>query len=861
MSRPFCQRHLLQFGAAAIALILTQAPGSAHAAPDLDETRKLAAAGKYEEALAQATQAVTDRLYGDAWHILKADMELMLGRYADAKATIEAALERYAWSIRLRWRLRTAARFAGDADLAAAQTDEIARLVDSSPWRFTDAENLITLGEIALAMGADAKDVQDAFFQRAKRNNPLRPEPQIALGMLALDKRDDKLAADTFRQAADKFPENADIQYGLAAALTSADSAAAEAALARVFELNPNHIPGLLLQADNLIDGEQYDDAEFMLNRVLSINPVHPQALAYWSALAHLRSDPEAEKSLREEALATWAANPDVDYLIGRELSQKYRFAEGAAHQRQALALDPDFLPAKKQLAEDLLRLGDEAEGWELADAAFAADGYDTAMYNLLNLRDELRKYETIEDEQFIVRMAAHEAAVYGPRVIDLLHRARATLCEKYGLELEGQVTVEIFDKPDDFAVRTFGIPGVMGYLGVCFGNVITANSPAAQLNPSSWEAVLWHEFAHVVTLNLTRNKMPRWLSEGISVYEERQANPRWGERLTPAYRELIVGGELTPIGELSSAFLSPKSALHVQFAYFESSLVVEYLVEKFGFESLTAILDDLGKGVYINDAIERHAAPLAELETAFAEYVAEHTKSLAPEADWSSPDLEELLRGGNAEADLRQWVADHPDNIRALTALSMLLMQLERWEDAKPVLIRIMELYPDETGSECAAMRLATAHRKLGEADAEREVLTRYAALDADGSAAFLRLIEIETSREDWEAVRTNALRMLAVNPLVPQPHRALAAAAHELGRPDEAMAAYQALLALQPDDPAELHYQLAQLLESRGNRALAKRHVLLALESAPRYQAAQALLLKIVRSGELSPQAEARQ
>ncbi len=840
--------------AGAVALVL----GTTHAdaAPQIDEARALAAAGKYEDALQQATQAVNDRLYGDAWHLLKADMELIVGRYADARATIEAALERYSWSIRLRWRLRTAARFTGDADLAAAQSDEIARLVESSAWRFTDADNLITLGEIALAMGADAKDVQDAFFQRAKRNSPLRAEPQIALGMLALDKRDEKLAADTFRAAAEKFPDNADVQYGLAAALASTDSAAAEAALARVFELNPNHIPGLLLRADNLIDGEQYEDAEFMLNRILSINSVHPQALAYWSALAHLRSDPESEKSLREEALATWTSNPEVDFIIGRELSQKYRFAEGATHQRQALALDPGYLPARKQLAEDLLRLGDEDEGWKLADAVFAADGYDTAMYNLLNLRDELRNYETIEDDEFILRMAAHEAAVYGPRALDLLHRARATLCDKYGLELEGKVTVEIFDKPDDFAVRTFGMPGVVGYLGVCFGNVITASSPAAQLNPSSWEAVLWHEFAHVVTLNLTKNKMPRWLSEGISVYEERQANPRWGERLTPAYRELIVSGELTPIGELSSAFLSPGSALHVQFAYFESSLVVEYLIEKFGFESLTAILHDLGDGVSINDAIERHAAPLASLETAFADYVAEQSKSLAPGADWSSPDLEDLLRGGNAEVDLRQWVADHPDNIRALTALSMLLMQLERWEEAKPVLRRIIELYPDETGSECAAMRLATVHRRLGETEAERMVLLRYAALDPDGSAAFLRLIAIETAREDWEAVRTNALRMLAVNPLVPQPHRALAAAARKLGQPEEEMAAYTALLALQPDDPAELHYQLAQLRESRGDRVLAKQHVLLALESAPRYQAAQALLLKIVRSGEAPSQ-----
>ena len=38
---------------------------------------------------------------------------------------------------------------------------------------------------------------------------------------------------------------------------------------------------------------------------------------------------------------------------------------------------------------------------------------------------------------------------------------------------------------------------------------------------PSNWEAVLWHEFCHAVTLKATANRMPRWLSEGISVYEE----------------------------------------------------------------------------------------------------------------------------------------------------------------------------------------------------------------------------------------------------------------------------------------------------------------------------------------------------
>ena len=58
--------------------------------------------------------------------------------------------------------------------------------------------------------------------------------------------------------------------------------------------------------------------------------------------------------------LAWWAVNPEVDHLIGRKLSQKYRFAEGAEYQRQALKSDPQYLPAKIQLAQDLLRLGAE---------------------------------------------------------------------------------------------------------------------------------------------------------------------------------------------------------------------------------------------------------------------------------------------------------------------------------------------------------------------------------------------------------------------------------------------------------------------------------------------------------------------
>jgi len=70
-------------------------------------------------------------------------------------------------------------------------------------------------------------------------------------------------------------------------------------------------------------------------------------------------------------------------------------------------------------------------------------------------------------------------------------------------------------------------------------------------------------------------------------------------------------------------------------------------------------------------------------------------------------------------------------------------------------------------------------------------------------------------------------------------------------LGNYEMAIAAYRKLLALDPPDPSEAHFQLAKLLHERGKGAAeAKRNVLQALEEAPRFRDAQRLLLDMEKS-----------
>jgi tetratricopeptide (TPR) repeat protein len=141
----------------------------------------------------------------------------------------------------------------------------------------------------------------------------------------------------------------------------------------------------------------------------------------------------------------------------------------------------------------------------------------------------------------------------------------------------------------------------------------------------------------------------------------------------------------------------------------------------------------------------------------------------------------------------------------------------------------------------------LATVYREQGNAAAERRILEAYLPrTDADVSA-MMRLMELQRDAGDWAAVLATAERLKAVNPLLPALHLNVSKAAEEAGRDDAAMAAWRARLALGENDQAEAHYRLAKLMHRRGDPR-AKRELLKALEIAPRFQAAQALLLEMV-------------
>ncbi len=103
----------------------------------------------------------------------------------------------------------------------------------------------------------------------------------------------------------------------------------------------------------------------------------------------------------------------------------------------------------------------------------------------------------------------------------------------------------------------------------------------------------------------MTDNRMPRWLSEGISVWEEKEGRPYWGRDQGLDLVRAAEDEQLLHIGELNDGFTNARNSADLGFAYFQSYLVVDYITQQYGFEKLVELVKQYA---FIKEDSERFA-------------------------------------------------------------------------------------------------------------------------------------------------------------------------------------------------------------------------------------------------------------
>ena len=216
-----------------------------------------------------------------------------------------------------------------------------------------------------------------------------------------------------------------------------------------------------------------------------------------------------------------------------------------------------------------------------------------------------------------------------------------------------------------------------------------------------NWGVTLWHEMAHVITLQLSEQRIPRWLTEGISVFEEKRARPEWGREMDIPFARAIDKGQVLALKDLNSGFSNPET---ISLAYFQSSLVVDHIVEVYGQPKLKALVQSYATGIDTEAAIRQVlGVEIDALQKTFDVFLEKRYGALRKAL--AAPD-------GLKDADTRGQAAragrgDIPDSFPVHVELGMALKKTAP-DEAIAAFERAATLVPNATGPDSPQAQIA---------------------------------------------------------------------------------------------------------------------------------------------------------
>ena len=820
---------LVTFGTAGSAVRTPQAP----AAP-ADFARAMSAA------IAHGQRDLAERLatargpQDPAAAVVLAQLAIARGRYQDAAALLEPVVAREPSgdaALELALLRRTIGRNADAQPLLAA----VFRAGPTS----ADAAALVRAARAAHALNRPRE--AKTFFLEATRAGAPAEVVETAFGRLFLDKFNGAEALKSFQAALTADPNWAPAHAGLARVLENEDPPKAAAAAEKAIQIDPALADAHLLLAALHLDSDRDADARAEIDKVLAYNPSQLEAHAMLAAMAYVKDDKPAYE---REVAATLAINPaygEVYRLAGQHAASHYRFDEAAALAEKALALDATSTRAAGDLGMHLLRTGDEAAARRALDRSWRGDPYDIVTFNLLKMLDNLEQFTTVTDGDIVLKMHRDEAPVLRDYAMPLAHEALKSLSARYGFTPTGPILIEIFPKHDDFAVRNLGLPGMIGALGACFGRVVTMDSPTAR-DPGtfSWQATLWHELAHVVTLQMSQQRIPRWLTEGISVYEESVQRPEWGRDMETTFARAMDRGKVLKLKDLNAGFTRPDT---ISLAYFEASLLVEHIVASRGQQALRSLVKSYAQGIDTDTAMKRALnATMDDLQGSFDKALDEKFGSMRR----ALHDSDKPVDATSLDA-LKAAAAARPENYVAQLALGQALAAAGDPSAFAP-LQRAAVLVPSAIGPESPHALMAALAEKVND---RSRALKEYEALlntDHTNVDAARKMYALADAAADDRAAAIALGRVVALDPFDAAAHSGWGRLA--LKQRDAAVATREFRAALQTGvlDRAAAHCDLGESYLLAGRRGDAKKEALAALEIAPSFERAQELLLNAV-------------
>ncbi|HKQ70932.1 MAG TPA: tetratricopeptide repeat protein, partial [Polyangiaceae bacterium] len=572
------------------------------------------ATGRYAEAAKTAASAQSDRAVRSDAAAVQADALSRLGKITEAISVLETVKND---PNARRARLLLGELYIKVGKRADAQDPLMTIISDYNRNAITpgDVEGLTLVGRAAHLLRS-AKDANDAYNQ-AEKGGKRRVETLLYRAELFLEKYDPGHAEEVVKEALKLAPHHAPAHVAMAhVKLDQAlDFDAAEHELKEALAVDPKSQGAFFVAAGLALRTMDLARADAEVDRGLAVNPGDLELLSMRAAVRFLSDDRAGFEKVKQ---SVFAKNPEFTrffQIVGEFADWEHRYDEIVAMMKDAIKIDPGDAKAWADLGINSIRAGDDAAGLTALRKAWDKDHFNVRVFNTLNLyeKDIATSYETVEGTPFRIRYHKDEKAVLSRYVPAMLGEAWASMVKRYGFTPTTPISIELYASKQHFSIRTSGLPSV-GIQGVCFGKTLAAMSPKAE--PFNWGNVLWHELGHVFAIQLSKSRVPRWFTEGLSEYETIVRRPEWQREEDPSLYAALEGGRVPAIDQFNQAFTHADDARDVMTAYYAASQIQVYLAETFGLGKITEMLRLWGAGKRNEEVVTRALGiPAAELD------------------------------------------------------------------------------------------------------------------------------------------------------------------------------------------------------------------------------------------------------
>jgi tetratricopeptide (TPR) repeat protein len=799
--------------------------------------------GRYTEAETTAKKLLLKTPDNGAIRLELAETFALTGRYTESIAEFERAAADSAKADDTAGKLESDLRRAEVLDLLG-QEDRARTIYESFVKHYTDHDpqsarelTLIARALVHLERYQDANDM----YRSAIEADSNYLEAQLGAAELFTEKYAYGDAALFLEDAFKINPNSARAYLDLARNKRLDGDAETTAALAKALAINPNLVEAIALKGAIALEASRMDEAAAEIEKALKINSRSLEAHSLRAALLYLQ-----DKDFEPEVAATLAIGPkyaEVYNTLSHYASITRRTEQAAQFARRATEISPRLWDAHLNLGMALLRLGQMDTGREAIEKAFKGDPFNVWAKNTLDLLDSMKDFKETKRGAFIIKASAQESDVLAPYAGNLLEEAAAKLTAKYRFTPKGPINIEIFNNHEDFAVRTLGMPG-LGALGVCFGVVIAQDSPSArEAGEFNWGSTLWHEYTHVITLQMTDYRIPRWFSEGLSVYEERRARPGWGDDWNPLFVRAFMEKRWFKMADLDAGFQRPKSPQDVPIAYFQASQVCEFIAERYGFDAILRMLAmyrDKAKTPEVLQQVLKLSE--SDFDREFGAYVESKVKPLQQALNTQNNIVASLSK------DEVLKMLETQDTFALRIRAAELLAADGDTQAAVTHYIRALELFPYVSGKGNPYESLARLLEQKGDRAHAAKILESLVKTDENNLEALKTIARLRLALGERQVALDALQASFYISPFDYKLHTQAGELSLELKDYAKALTEFQVGLALAPPNVAEANYNVAAAYHALGRQPEAKRAVLRALEAAPRYEKAQELLLRIV-------------